>query len=162
MPVACQVRSAPSCFDHLSGYVTLSKPFLSPGGLQNSRHQAFKAAVISQVNTAGVRDELDSKDPDATSFLINPDETLWEQEIIIRKTLLWGTCLPAFLNLQAVCKTVSKVCKTSFFYSILLLAWDFPKPELLNFNTVSQPIHGLLKLTCVLVLHASASPFFLG
>lgn len=43
--------------------------------------------MISQVNTGGVRDELDSKEPDATSFLIKPEETLWEQEIIIRKTV---------------------------------------------------------------------------
>lgn len=77
----CQVCSAPSCFDHLSIQVTSSKPSLSAGSLQDTRHQAFRAAAVSQVNTAEVRDELDSKKPGAISFLINPEETLWEQEI---------------------------------------------------------------------------------
>lgn len=59
-------------------------------------------------------------------------------------------------------KQSAKFAKLSFFYSILLLAQDFPKPELLNLNPVSQPIHGHFKLTHVLVLHCSAFHFFLG
>lgn len=82
MPGACQLPSVPPCL------ITspLNEPFLSPGGLQDSRDQAFKAAMVSQVNTAEVRDELDSKELDAASFLINPEEALWELEIIVRKT----------------------------------------------------------------------------
>lgn len=121
---ASQVCSAPSCFHHLSGWIILSKPFLSPGDLQNTRHRASKAVVVSQVNTTRVRDELNSKEPDATSFLINPEETLWKGDNYKKNRLLWGACLPAFLNFQAVCKTVSKVCKTSFFYWIFLPAQD--------------------------------------
>lgn len=38
------------------------------------------------MNTAEERDELDCKESDAASFLINPAETLQELEIIVRKT----------------------------------------------------------------------------
>lgn len=102
LPHACllPVRSALPLPVLITSLARLSKPFLFPGSLQNTRHQAFKAVVISQINTAEVRAELHSKEPDATSFVINLEETLWEQEIIIRKTdcferhvcLLSSTC----------------------------------------------------------------------
>lgn len=51
---------------------------------RDSRNHALKAAQVSQVNTAEIRDELDSKEPDAASFLIN--QTLQKLEIIVRQT----------------------------------------------------------------------------
>lgn len=162
---ACCQRGplCPCLFNHLSGWTTSSEAFLSPGGLQNTRHQAFQAAVISLENTAGVRDELDFKEPDATCFLVNPEEGHLEQEIIIRKRDCFEghICLLSSTFKQSA-KQSAKSTKLSCFYSILLLAQDFAKPELLNLNPVSQAIHGHFKLICVLVLHLLASLFFLG
>lgn len=118
MPAACQVCSAPSCFDPQAGWFTLSKPFLSSGGLQNTRRQALKAVMVSQVNTAGVGDELDSKEPGATSFLINPEETLWAQKIIMRKTDCFeGHCLLTSTFKQSAKQSAKSAKLVSFIQS---------------------------------------------
>lgn len=104
------------------------------------------------MNTAEVRDELDSKEPDAASFLINPEETLWELEIIVRKTGWFVKHVCLFSS------TFKQSAKPVSFIQSCCLAQDFPEPELLY----SKLIHGHLKHTELLVLCALASPFFLG
>lgn len=148
MTGTCQLTSVPPCL------ITspLHEPFLSSGGLQDSRHQALKATQVSQVNTAEVREKHYSKEPDAASFLINPEETLWELEVIVRKTgwFVKHVCLFSL--------TFKQSAKLVYFIQSCCLAHDLPKPELIHFKL----IHGHLRHTELLVLHALASPFFLG
>lgn len=115
----------------------------------------FPAAVLSQGKAATVRDELRSKEPDAATCLINPEVTLWEQEIIIRKTDCFEGyvyCLP--LPFKQSAQQVSLI--------VLVLAGDCPAPQSCNFNSVWQLICGHLELTCIFVLRASTSAFLVG
>lgn len=111
--------------------------------------------MISQVKAAGVRDELGSKEPDAATFLINPEVTLWEQEIIIRKT----DCFEGYVYLLS---STFKQSAKQVSLIVSVLAGDSPTPEWCDFNSAWQWVRGHLELTGILMLHASTSAFFGG